>query len=211
MKENKIITIVCNSISEKVADTLAHAKTKNNIILNLTSYEIDKLIEIVHPSEEYSIELIFDPMVQCELDGLVINQYEYCNSVKIKLMNYREFLNEYVIQEAEDTIVVIGEKNEDVERILNNKAKLLTDKKYKIEFINLFDTDDLVEFVKGVNKAVNQINELSKTGTVILPHFSFMPGSEPKGKSYMTDHNGLLNFMKKSLTGNIKRCDILIS
>lgn len=211
MKENKKLTIVCNSISEKVAETLSHSKTKNNVILNLTDCDIDKLIEMVHPSEEYTIELIFDPMVQCELDGLVINQYEYCNSVSIRLMNHREFLNEYVVQEAEDTIVVIGEKREEVERILNDKAKFLTNKKYKIEFINLFDTDDLVEFVRGVNKAIETINEMAKTGTVILPYFSFLNGTEPKGKAYMEEHVRLIDFIKNSLTGNVKRCDILIS
>ena len=51
---------------------------------------------------------------------------------------------------------------------------------------------------------------MAVTGTVILPYFSFL-GVEPKGKAYMEEHVRLIDFIKNSLTGNVKRCDILIS
>lgn len=211
MKNKKIITIVCNSLSEKIGDKLKEGHVKNIIVLNTPENSYDEIFKMLYASlgvniVEYDLELVFDPMVQCELNGLTLTRLDYFKSITIKLMNYREFLNEYVVSSTEDSFILFSHSNTDMKHIVDEYALNYTDNDYTIDFMSPTYVDcnplDVVlsEQIKKINRI---ISEKKKTGgKVILPIFDISCSSQKDWVSFVI-HNTVASIIKEEIKDNI--------
>ena len=211
MKNKKIITIVCNSLSEKIGDKLKEGNIKNIIVLNTPESSYDEIIKMLYASlgvdiVEYDLELVFDPMVQCELNGLTLNHHEYFKSITIKLMNYREFLNEYLVNSTEDSFILFSHNSTEMKHVVDEYALNYIDNEYTIEFMSptYVDCNALdVMVLNQIKKIKRLISEKKKTGgKIILPIFDISSSSQKDWVSFVI-HNAVASVIKEELKDDI--------